>query len=351
MRSSSPDAISARRLFAASPRRFAARLWAGVSGGELPPSTGFRRSLAAPLAGTLAVAGWWASRRPGSCAYRGALCWCPWRRPRAQMGLGARRSSCPVASRDELCRRRLEHRRAASLRDTAARLARPAAVLASILALIAICGGFAVDFPLRGRRRTVDRLSCHQPRRRRYGRHHRRLEQGRSAFRYGDADDALRPRLSGRPVPGAARRGLDEPGASVSRRGERILRGLCARAIGRRISLPDRERRIRDGVVFLFGSIRQRFVSRRYASPLRPGDQRPSVPEPVRFASLASGNCRRSSMFCWGFANIAVGFALLRSFEPQGPEAVAGWTAVGVGVLLAGVLLSRHFGRVRGNLR
>jgi hypothetical protein len=53
----------------------------------------------------------------------------------------------------------------------------------------------------------------------------------------------------------------------------------------------------------------------------------------------------------WGFANIAVGFALLRYFEPQGPEAVAGWIALGLGALFAGVFLSRHFGRVRGNLR
>ncbi|MGO8798302.1 MAG: hypothetical protein ACLQE9_13135 [Roseiarcus sp.] len=50
----------------------------------------------------------------------------------------------------------------------------------------------------------------------------------------------------------------------------------------------------------------------------------------------------------WGFANLAVGFALLRSFEPQGAEAFAGWIAVGAGVLLAGVAMSRHFGRVRG---
>lgn len=52
----------------------------------------------------------------------------------------------------------------------------------------------------------------------------------------------------------------------------------------------------------------------------------------------------------WGFANIAVGFALIRSFEPQGSEAVVGWIALGIGALLIGVLLSRHFGRVRGNV-
>jgi len=51
----------------------------------------------------------------------------------------------------------------------------------------------------------------------------------------------------------------------------------------------------------------------------------------------------------WGFANLAAGFALLRAFEPQGPEEAAGWIALGAGVLLAGVQLSRHFGRVRGN--
>jgi hypothetical protein len=51
----------------------------------------------------------------------------------------------------------------------------------------------------------------------------------------------------------------------------------------------------------------------------------------------------------WGFANIVVGFALLRMFEPQGQEEVAGWIAVGAGVLLLGVLLALHFGRVRGN--
>ena len=53
----------------------------------------------------------------------------------------------------------------------------------------------------------------------------------------------------------------------------------------------------------------------------------------------------------WGFANIAVGFALLRSFEPQSAQAFVGWIAVGLGVLSAGVPLSRHFGRVRGSLR
>ncbi len=51
----------------------------------------------------------------------------------------------------------------------------------------------------------------------------------------------------------------------------------------------------------------------------------------------------------WGFANIAAGFALLRAFEPQEPDAVAGWIAVGAGVLSIGVLLAVHFGRVRGN--
>ena len=51
----------------------------------------------------------------------------------------------------------------------------------------------------------------------------------------------------------------------------------------------------------------------------------------------------------WGFANLAAGFALLGAFAPVGPEALAGWIAVGAGVLLAGVAMSLHFGRVRGN--
>jgi hypothetical protein len=53
----------------------------------------------------------------------------------------------------------------------------------------------------------------------------------------------------------------------------------------------------------------------------------------------------------WGFANLAIGFALLRAFAPQEPDATAGWIAVGAGVLLISVAMSRHFGRVRGNAR
>lgn len=49
----------------------------------------------------------------------------------------------------------------------------------------------------------------------------------------------------------------------------------------------------------------------------------------------------------WGFANLVLGFILLWFFRPQGPEAVVGWILVGLGVLLAAVLLSTHFGRVR----
>jgi hypothetical protein len=49
----------------------------------------------------------------------------------------------------------------------------------------------------------------------------------------------------------------------------------------------------------------------------------------------------------WGFANLAIGFALLRSFQPEGEGAVVGWLVVGVGVLLAGIFLARHFGAVR----
>jgi len=49
----------------------------------------------------------------------------------------------------------------------------------------------------------------------------------------------------------------------------------------------------------------------------------------------------------WGFGNLAVGFALLGSFAPEGAQAVAQWAAVGLGALVAAVALARHFGRVR----
>jgi hypothetical protein len=48
----------------------------------------------------------------------------------------------------------------------------------------------------------------------------------------------------------------------------------------------------------------------------------------------------------WGFANLALGFVLLWFFRP---EAMVGWILVGAGVLLAAVLLSTYFGRVRSN--
>jgi hypothetical protein len=47
----------------------------------------------------------------------------------------------------------------------------------------------------------------------------------------------------------------------------------------------------------------------------------------------------------WGFTNLAVGFVLLSVRPPQELE----WIVFGAGVLLTGLMLSRHFGRVRGN--
>ena len=49
----------------------------------------------------------------------------------------------------------------------------------------------------------------------------------------------------------------------------------------------------------------------------------------------------------WGFLNLAIGFALMWSFAPKGINVVAEWAIVGLGVLVAAVCLSRHFGRVR----
>ena len=52
----------------------------------------------------------------------------------------------------------------------------------------------------------------------------------------------------------------------------------------------------------------------------------------------------------WGFANLAVGLALVRSSDWPGSDSTAGWLVVGAGVLIAALFLSSHFGRVRGNL-
>jgi hypothetical protein len=49
----------------------------------------------------------------------------------------------------------------------------------------------------------------------------------------------------------------------------------------------------------------------------------------------------------WGFGNMAAGAVLLRFFWPAGDAAWAGWCVVGAGVLLLGVMMAGHFGRVR----
>ena len=49
----------------------------------------------------------------------------------------------------------------------------------------------------------------------------------------------------------------------------------------------------------------------------------------------------------WGFGNLAMGFAILWLFAPKGSEVILEWAAVGLGVLVAAVLLAKYFGRVR----
>jgi hypothetical protein len=49
----------------------------------------------------------------------------------------------------------------------------------------------------------------------------------------------------------------------------------------------------------------------------------------------------------WGFANLAIGFVLLRNFNPEGGDPLIGWTLVGAGALLMGVFGAIHFGSVR----
>jgi hypothetical protein len=53
----------------------------------------------------------------------------------------------------------------------------------------------------------------------------------------------------------------------------------------------------------------------------------------------------------WGFANLAVGFAILWSFLPKGADVVLEWVAVGLGVLAMAIFCARHFGRVRSGVR
>lgn len=49
----------------------------------------------------------------------------------------------------------------------------------------------------------------------------------------------------------------------------------------------------------------------------------------------------------WGFINLAIGFALLFEFAPNGANVILEWTLVGLGALLMAIFLARHFGRVR----
>ena len=51
----------------------------------------------------------------------------------------------------------------------------------------------------------------------------------------------------------------------------------------------------------------------------------------------------------WGYANLAVGAALLRFFWPRGNAAALGWILLGLGVLLMAVMLASHFGKVRSH--
>ena len=53
----------------------------------------------------------------------------------------------------------------------------------------------------------------------------------------------------------------------------------------------------------------------------------------------------------WGFANLAIGFAILWSFAPKGSEVVGEWMLVGFGVLISAVFLAWHFGNVRSKGR
>ncbi len=53
----------------------------------------------------------------------------------------------------------------------------------------------------------------------------------------------------------------------------------------------------------------------------------------------------------WGFGNLAVGFVILGLFTPKGSAVALEWVAVGLGALVAAVMLAKHFGRVRSEGR
>ena len=65
---------------------------------------------------------------------------------------------------------------------------------------------------------------------------------------------------------------------------------------------------------------------------------------PTPFASPPRvGESSSVTNVLWGFGNLAVGFAVLWSFSPKGSDVVLEWIAVGLGVLVAAVILARHF--------
>ena len=52
----------------------------------------------------------------------------------------------------------------------------------------------------------------------------------------------------------------------------------------------------------------------------------------------------------WGFANFVVGYLLLLTFTSAGEtRSYADLGAIGAGVLVMGLMLASHFGKVRGN--
>ena len=49
----------------------------------------------------------------------------------------------------------------------------------------------------------------------------------------------------------------------------------------------------------------------------------------------------------WGFANLVAGALLLCYFWPYGAQCCVGWSALWAGVLVLGVMMASHFGKVR----
>ena len=210
-------------------------------------------------------------------------------------------------------------------------------ILASIFALIALCGALAFASARGGGNGRAHRLSRHQPRRRGCGGDHRRVVPGRCSLRDGDADRTPADRDPDRPQPRPDNRPLDR--RTLNRRTRTFRSPNESRPA--MLSLPwyiyllqfVSGLLLANGVPHFVQGICGRWFQTPFASPPGVGESSPLV------------------NVLWGFLNLAAGFALLFAFSPKGSDVIAEWSLVALGALIMALALARHFGRVRSGLR